>query len=108
MALHTLRSSCNPQSAVAGKFKAADLISFLGERAGILTDAASHESRSKDGEGDSKEQAKKEQKQTPQIVRELSLTEFEGLSDEEDAWLVAFYSGMLLAQCKQLIKLQKG
>ena len=28
-----------------------------------------------------------------QVVRELNMTDYEALSEEEDAWLVAFYSG---------------
>ena len=81
---------------MAGKFKAADLIAFLSEVAGSAApDAAADDSQSQDTEESSKEQPKKEQKQTPQVVRDLNLTDFDSLTDDEDAWLVAFYSGTL-------------
>ncbi|KAL3137374.1 hypothetical protein ABBQ32_006902 [Trebouxia sp. C0010 RCD-2024] len=78
----------------SGKFKAAELISFLSEQAGLAGDAEADESASQGswkGTGQ-KEKQKQEEKEDPKIVRDLNVTEFEGLSDEEDAWLVAFYS----------------
>lgn len=36
-----------------------------------------------------------------QVVRELNMTDYEALSEEEDAWLVAFYAGIAhaVSQC---------
>ena len=77
---------------MAGRFKAADLIAFLSERTGSAApDAAADDSQTEDSR---KEQPKREQKQTPQVVRDLNLTDFDGLTEDEDAWLVAFYSGV--------------
>ncbi|KAL3148687.1 hypothetical protein ABBQ38_014102 [Trebouxia sp. C0009 RCD-2024] len=78
----------------SGKFKAAELISFLSEQAGSAADTEADEPASqgsRKGTGQ-KEKQKQEEKEDPKIVRDLNVTEFEGLSDEEDAWLVAFYS----------------
>ena len=76
----------------AGKFKATDLIAFLSEQAGST--AAGKGSESEESEGSNSQQEKKEEKQDPQIVRDLNLTQYESLTDEEDAWLVGFYSGV--------------
>ncbi len=76
----------------AGKFRATDLIAFLSEQAGST--ASGTASESEDSEGSNSQQEKKEEKQDPQIVRDLNLTQYEGLTDEEDAWLVGFYSGV--------------
>ena len=76
----------------AGKFKATDLIVFLTEQAGST--AAGNANDSEESEGSNSQQEKKEEKQDPQIVRDLNMTQYEGLTDEEDAWLVGFYSGV--------------
>lgn len=78
----------------SGKFKAADLISFLSKQAGSASKTEADDSASQGSEKGTgqKEKQKQEDKEEPKIVRELNVTEFEGLSDEEDAWLVAFYS----------------
>ena len=41
----------------------------------------------------SKGKKEKGEKEVMQVVRELNMTDFEALSEEEDAWLVAFYAG---------------
>ena len=41
----------------------------------------------------SKGKKEKAEKEVMQVVRELNMTDFEGLSEEDDAWLVAFYAG---------------
>ncbi len=81
----------------AGKFKAAELIAFLTQQAGSAATTEADDSQSQEDEGSSsrKEKDTKKEKQDPQIVRDLNMTEFESLTDEEDAWLVSFYSGML-------------
>ena len=76
-----------------GKFKAAELISFLKAQAGSAADSEAGDSSADGAEEGKRSKQKKEEQKDPQIVKELNLTEFEGLSDEEDAWLVAFYSG---------------
>jgi len=76
----------------AGKFKATDLIAFLSEQAGSTATGKGNDSE--ESEGSNSQQEKKEEKQDPQIVRDLNLTQYEGLTDEEDAWLVGFYSGV--------------
>lgn len=80
-----------------GKFKAAELISFLSKRAGSAASSEADESSTSQGPNkDSGQKQKQEEKKDPTIVRDLNMTEFEGLSDEEDAWLVAFYSGAVV------------
>ncbi|KAL0035526.1 hypothetical protein WJX77_010582 [Trebouxia sp. C0004] len=74
----------------SGKFKATDLIAFLSEQAGSTASGKANDSE--DSEGSNSQQEKKEEKQDPQIVRDLNLTQYEGLTEEEDAWLVGFYS----------------
>ena len=77
-----------------GKFKAAELISFLSRQSGsAANDEADDTSTSQEPDKDSGQKQKQEEKKDPKVVRDLNMTEFEGLSDEEDAWLVAFYSG---------------
>lgn len=75
----------------AGKFKAADLIAFLNQQAGTATTQGADDSPS--SEDSNSQQEKKQEKHDPQIVRNLNMSQFEDLTDEEDAWLVAFYSG---------------
>ena len=78
----------------AGKFKAAELISFLSQQAGSALGSEADESAPQEPEEGRGQKQKQEEEQDPQIVQNLNVTEFEGLSDEEDAWLVAFYSGV--------------
>ena len=78
---------------VAGKFKAAELISFLSKQSGSAAGSEADDSASPGPDKGSGQKQKQEEKRDPKIVRDLNVAEFEGLSDEEDAWLVAFYSG---------------
>lgn len=87
----------------SGKFKATDLIAFLSEQA--RSTATGTGSDSEESEGSKSQQEKKEEKQDPQIVRDLNLTQYESLTDEEDAWLVGFYSdGGLGSSCSPELK----
>ena len=80
-----------------GKFKATELISFLSKQAGSAGGGEADESSSsQEPDKGSGQKPKQEEKKDPKIVRDLNMTEFEGLSDEEDAWLVAFYSGAVI------------
>lgn len=76
----------------AGKFKATDLIAFLSQQAGSTPTGKGKDSE--ESEDSNSRQERKEEKEDPQIVRDLNLTQYEGLTDEEDAWLVGFYSGV--------------
>lgn len=77
-----------------GKFKAAELISFLSKQAGPAAGSEADDLASQGSDrGSGQKQKQEEKKKDPQIVRDLNMTEFEELSDEEDAWLVALYSG---------------
>ena len=77
----------------AGNFKAAELIAYLKGHvgAGISPDGDTEEEDA--GAGSSKGKKEKEEKEVMQVVRDLNATDFEALSEEEDAWLVAFYGG---------------
>lgn len=79
-----------------GKFKAAELISFLSKQAGPAAGSEADDSASQGSDRGSDQKQKQEEKKDPKIVRDLNMTEFEELSDEEDAWLVAFYSGAVM------------
>lgn len=79
-----------------GKFKAAELISFLSKQAGPAASGEADDSASQGSDRGSGQKQKQEEKKDPKIVRDLNMTEFEELSDEEDAWLVAFYSGAIM------------
>lgn len=86
-----------------GKFKAAELIAFLSKQAGSAASSEADDSSTSQGpEKGSGQKQKQEEKKDPKIVRDLNMTEFEGLSDEEDAWLVAFYSGAVTYRCSPL------
>ncbi|KAL0020067.1 hypothetical protein WJX79_001481 [Trebouxia sp. C0005] len=74
----------------SGKFKATDLIAFLSQQAGSTPTGKGKDSE--ESEDSNSRQERKEEKEDPQIVRDLNLTQYEGLTDEEDAWLVGFYS----------------
>ena len=90
--LESLGSFEQSATLTAGKFKAAELIAFLNQQAGTATTQGADDSQQ--SENSNSQQDKKQERQDPQIVRNLNMTQFEGLTDEEDAWLVAFYSGM--------------
>ena len=74
----------------AGSFKAAELISYLQEHAGAA--ASPHAGAEEEDVGSGSSKGKKEEK-VMQVVRELNVTDFEALTEEEDAWLIAFYAG---------------
>ena len=84
----------------AGKFKATDLIAFLSERAGAAGSSEADDSPTQESEdsSSSSQKSKTEERKDPQIVHDLNMTQLEGLSDEEDAWLVSFYSGLFSSQ----------
>ena len=87
-----------------GKFKASELISFLSKQAGSAASSEADDSSAPQGpEKGSGQKQKQEEKKDPKIVRDLNMTEFEELSDEEDAWLVAFYSGAVTCHCSPAI-----
>ena len=70
----------------AGAMKAQELIAFLEKFA-----AAKAKSPASSADGSQAKQ--KEKKELPRVYKELTLSELEGLQDEEDAWLVAFSAG---------------
>ena len=88
-------NSCCPSA--AGNFKAAELIAYLGKQAGDPSAADSAAEEEEAGTSSNKGKKEKEEKEVMQVVRELNMTDYEALSEEEDAWLVAFYAGN--AQC---------
>lgn len=88
-------NSCCPSG--AGNFKAAELIAYLGKQAGDPPAADSAAEEEEAGTSSNKGKKEKEEKDVMQVVRELNMTDYEALSEEEDAWLVAFYAGN--AQC---------
>lgn len=66
--------------------KAQELIAFLG------TFAAAKAKQPVDSAGGDQAKQRK-QKELPKVYKELTLSEFEGLQEKEDAWLVAFSAG---------------
>ena len=66
--------------------KAQELIAFLEKFA-----AAKAKPPASSADGNQAKQKKK--KELPRVYKELTLSEFEGLQDKEDAWLVAFSAG---------------
>ena len=66
--------------------KAQELIAFLEKFA-----AAKAKQPADGAVGDQAKQNKR--KELPKVYKELTLLEFEGLQEKEDAWLVAFSAG---------------
>ena len=66
--------------------KAQELIAFL------ETFAAAKAKQPVDSAGGDQAKQRK-QKELPKVYKELTLSEFEGLQEKEDAWLVAFSAG---------------
>ena len=64
----------------------------MGKQAGSAAEGGGEGSEAPESDTATGQKGKKE-KEDPQIVRQMNLTEFEGLTDDEDAWLVSFYSG---------------